>query len=454
MTFSWQDHNKVNNFVMCLAFFIDGETKMLKIKGKYLFKDNKRFFYLADTCWSAFTSIQLSDWRYYLDARQAEGVNVIQINVLRQWDSSQPIREPFAVRNSANGMYQYDFRKVNESYFANAEKMLEEMSYRGMIPVLVLLWGNYVPDTWMSKYIKNNTIPFDLIESYVTYVVNRFKRFNPIWCISGDVGFTDNGKQKPNAAVKYYREVLNTAKKADPAGLFTFHINGESHDLPKEFVDQIDFYCYQSGHGYYGQTSAYEIPLILRNKERYEGPIIDAELCYEGLTKMKAPEPERYCARDVRCAAWRAVLSGADAGIGYGAFGIWPWNDTAKPEQKLESNFNVQLTPYDWRDCLKFSGAKDMGFLKTIVMQLAESGLSPIEVPVKNNPTIRAAQNDQYLLIYLPSPTKLDFTSFGLTVSTCQVIDLQKRYFLTGKVLNNVLQLLPVAEDEVVVVKK
>lgn len=429
---------------------------MLEAKGKYLFRDQKRLFYLADTCWGAFGSIEMPDWRHYLDVRKREGFNSIQINILRQWDSSLPInqREPFQIKEHDDGSYEYNYAQINEGYFDIATAMLEEMKKRKMIPVLVILWGNFVPDTWMSKYSKNNTIPFDLIKSYVTYVVNRFKRFNPIWFVSGDVGFTDNGKQNPKTAIEYYREVLKAAKSIDPNGLYAFHINGESHDLPIEFVKQVDFYCYQSGHGYTGQDTAYTIPQSLRNRQGYNGPLIDSELCYEGLTKMKAPAPERYSAFDVRRAAWRAVLSGADAGLGYGSFGIWPWNDTARPEAKLEANFNVQLVPYDWRDCLEFRGAQDMGFLKKVVLQFGESGLSPIEESIKSGSIIRAAESDEYILIYLPTAGIIDFSELGLYVENCMVIDLKERRFFKGKVVNNVLQMLPAIEDELVIVKK
>lgn len=429
---------------------------MLKTKEKYLYKNDKRIFYLADTCWAAFTSVEMPDWRYYLDTRKAQGFNAIQINILRQWDSSLPIngREPFAITTREDGSYEYDFSKINEKYFDNAVKMLEEMKKREMIPALVLLWGNFVPDTWMSHFVKNNTMPFEQIKPYITYVVNKFKQFNPIWFVSGDVGFTDNGKQKPKTAIEYYREVLKDAKEIDPDGIYTFHINGESHDLPEEFVEKIDFYSYQSGHGYTGQATAYTIPQSLRGPQNYNGPIIDTELCYEGLTRMKSPVPERYSAFDVRKAAWRAVLSGADTGLGYGTFGIWPWNDTARPEAKLELNFNVQLAPYDWRDCLQFRGAKDMGFLKNLIMEYARDGLEPISEPVKGDPTIRAAENDQYLLIYLPTPVIIDFDEFGIQVDECKVIDLNTRQTLEGKIEDHTLQLLPVVEDQLVIIKK
>lgn len=59
---------------------------MLTVNGKYLYKDGQRFFYLADTCWSAFTNLTLPDWKFYLDTRKAQGYTAIQINLLRQYD--------------------------------------------------------------------------------------------------------------------------------------------------------------------------------------------------------------------------------------------------------------------------------------------------------------------------------------------------------------------------------
>lgn len=429
---------------------------MLSTKGKYLYKNGEKLFYLADTCWGAFTSITMPDWRYYLDMRKSEGFNAIQINILRQWDSSKPLkgREPFTVVEHPDGSYEYDFTKINEEYFDNAVKMLEEMKKRNMVPALVLLWSNFIPDNWIDNLhlAQNNLMPFDCIKPYVTYVVNKFKRFNPIWFVSGDVGFTNNERQNRQTAIKYYQEVLESAKSVDPAGIYTFHINGESHDLPEEFVKQVSFYSYQSGHGYSGQKTAYTIPLALREKQNYQGPIIDTELCYEGLTQMHSPEPKRYNAFDVRKAAWRAVLSGADAGLGYGSFGIWPWKDISHPEQKLEKNFNVQLVPYDWRTCLTFRGAKDLGFLKAILTKFAPNGLKPLNIDVSK--AIRGAESENYILIYLPTAGNLDFNKLDLHINNCKVIDLNNRSILEGQVENNVLKMLPVLEDELIIIDK
>lgn len=54
----------------------------LTIENNILMKNGKPFFYLADTCWSAFTNIKDNDWDYYLDYRKSQGFNTLQINIL------------------------------------------------------------------------------------------------------------------------------------------------------------------------------------------------------------------------------------------------------------------------------------------------------------------------------------------------------------------------------------
>lgn len=429
---------------------------MLTIKNKYLYQNGKRFFYFADTCWSAFTNIEESDWQYYLDTRKSQGFNAIQIDILRQWDSAVPLpgREPFAIKEHENGTYEFDFTKINNDYFDNAVEMLKEMEKRNMVPGLVLLWSNYIPGAWMSGDSKNNIMPFKQIKPYISFVINKFKKFNPVWFISGDVGFTDNGKQKPEEAIRYYREVLKVAKETDPKGIFVFHTNGASHDTPEEFVKQAGFYSYQSGHVYTDQETAYQIPQILRNSQNYEGPIIDTELCYEGVNQMFTSTPRRYNAYDVRQAAWRAVLSGADAGLGYGAFGLWPWKDVGRSDSLKGKFVDVQMEPYDWRDCLHFRGAEDIGLLKKLILKYAIDGLEPISNLVKDDPRIRGAKNDKYILIYLPNADSFDFNNLHLEVKECQVMDLNKRSFKEGKIKENILQMLPITEDELIIVKK
>ena len=81
-----------------------------------LLKDGKPFFYLADTCWSAFTNITDEEWDYYLYKRKAQGFNTIQINILPQWDAS-------ATDLDYQPFLEKDPHKLNDAYFAHAKEL-------------------------------------------------------------------------------------------------------------------------------------------------------------------------------------------------------------------------------------------------------------------------------------------------------------------------------------------
>lgn len=395
-------------------------TTMLKVNHHQLYKDDKPFFYLADTCWSAFTNISNSDWKYYLDYLKQQGFNAIQINVLKQWDASGDDLNlyPFPITRHEDGSYSFNYSEINQEYFDRAEQMLYEMQKRDMVPVLVLMWCNYVPGTWASHLAINNQFPYEQIESYVKYVTNRFKKFNPIYFVSGDTDFpTDE-------TVKYYRKVFKVARETDPNAIYTFHIKGRFEELPEEFKKDIDFFSYQSGHNFEGQHTAYDIPMHQRSLG-FDKPIINTEPCYEQISYSRNMYG-RYSAKDVRTASWSSVLSGANAGITYGAHGIWSWHHTGATFGVVEGEgFD---SPFDWHDAIHFNGANDIAFLKQIMETEFPNGCYPTNIKINNENSIRSATNSKKdkLIIYLPTNTKVNLKDFDFSEENSQakVIDL------------------------------
>ena len=53
---------------------------------RVLKRGNIPFFWLGDTCWSAFTNMTDAEWQDYIIKRAAQGFNVVQVNALPQWD--------------------------------------------------------------------------------------------------------------------------------------------------------------------------------------------------------------------------------------------------------------------------------------------------------------------------------------------------------------------------------
>ncbi|MEM3138429.1 MAG: DUF4038 domain-containing protein, partial [Thermofilaceae archaeon] len=285
--------------------------------GDHFLRGGKKFFYLADTCWSAFTNASLDDWKYYLEYRRMQGFNALQINVLPQHDRSELNAFPEPFKQASSGVW--DFSKVNEEYFDRAEKMVGMAVEAGFTLALVVLWCNYVPGTWGSRLIKpTRVIPRENLESYVEYVAEKFGKYDPVFVISGDTNFENE------EAVEYYTTALKVVKSRGYSCLTTMHLMGGLWELPEAVWKSpyYDFYMYQSGHDRDSQRLAYELAEKFYRMP-VKRPVVNGEPCYEGIAGGKY---NRFTRADVRRAVWWSLLSGAKAGVAYGALGIWNWH--------------------------------------------------------------------------------------------------------------------------------
>lgn len=380
---------------------------------RYFMKDGKAAFYLADTCWSAFTNISEDDWEYYLDYRKSQGFNVLQINMLQQWDASQTKLDskPFAFK--ADGTF--DFEAYNEAYFQRADRMFAKAYEKGMTVALVLLWANYVPNTWASQMpIKQLGIfPKDKVASYVDKVMGLYDKYQPIYVISGDTDF-----QTDEVVEDYYLAALKRVKINNPKAMTTLHIRGRENDLPKLLKESpdLDFYMFQSGHNSEFPQCSYRLAEDFFAMEPRR-PLLNSEPCYEMMGYSRQVYG-RFSREDVRKAAWQSVLSGACGGVTYGAHGIWSWHNSQLDfDSRVGEAFE---SPYDWRDALHFKGAWDYAFIREFIENHNLFDLCPAQQLLENDtPEIRVARNDAYILVYLPSNIKVklagDFTACQMT---------------------------------------
>jgi len=380
------------------------------VKDRMFTQNNQPCFFLADTCWSAFTNATLQDWEYYVRYRANQGFNVIQINVLPQWDASEPAFEIAPFAKEADGTF--DFNQINEAYFDRAEEMVKIAANYGLTCALVLLWVNYLPGTWATKLKKTHEIPLDYVEEYVQMVVQRFSKYKPLYLVSGDTDFPDD------VVISYYEKALKVVKENDPKALTTLHIQGRLLDIPKVLEENpnLDFYMYQSGHNSQFQATAYTLAQKFYHYKQPR-PIINGEPCYEQMGYSRRVYG-RYTRFDVRKVAWQSVLSGASAGITYGAHGIWSWHLAG-------GGFGLSLgeafdAPYDWRSALKFEGAWDYAFLKTFIEEQQLFQLEPKAIVLNQTEEIRIAGQQGTLVAYVPYNTVLqldgDYSNYQIEV--------------------------------------
>jgi hypothetical protein len=380
--------------------------------------EGRPFFYLADTVWSAFTSATEEEWKEYLEYRRLQGFNALQINVLYQWDASIPyLRFPF--QRDERG--EYSSFQIDEAYFDFAEKLLELATQKGFIPALVLLWCNFVPDTWASQRGIPMVMPFETMERYVEYAVRRFEKFSPIFIISGDTNF---GSQE---TVRYYLRALEITKSIAPQALTTFHLQPQA-DLPEEILHSpyLDFYTYQSGH----VKAEQHFPYVLGEKFSAltpQRPVVNAEPCYEGHP-YGFTKDGRFRVFDVRKAIWQSLLSGAQAGVTYGAHGIWSWHRKGAEFKGVE--FSGE--PFEWRTALTFDGAWEASFARFVFERFLLFGMRPAKRLLVGAPQeicLTVAEDGRKFALYTPFAQtvtlQLDVRQYGRYLG----IDLERKRF-------------------------
>jgi hypothetical protein len=387
---------------------------MLQISDnhKIILKDGKPYFYLADTCWSAFTNITDEEWDYYLYKRKAQGFNTLQINILPQWDASQ-------TDLNYSPFIEGDPFKLNDEYFNHAKEMCKKAKEQGFELALVVLWCNYVPNTWASNMLPKYILPFDCLENYVNKVNETFTEFNPIYVISGDTDFMTE------ETIKYYVHVGTILKGLAKDCLFTSHIKGRYTEIPDDLYKLMDILFYQSGHNAQDLSMPYSLAEEMIKK--YPGkPLINSEPCYENMGYSRKMYG-RWTRRDIRRAAYVSILAGASAGITYGASGIYDWQKTAKSHMTaLGEGFD---RPKCVEECMAFQGAWDYGYLKTLFESLEITNLEPAQdLLINNTSEIRIAKvkEDMYMA-YVPYNTcvRLDKDFTGCTI---KAVDLSNRF--------------------------
>lgn len=423
---------------------------MLRISEnkRTLIRDDQPFFYLADTCWSAFTNINEEEWDYYLSMRKQQGFNTLQINILPQWDASGTSYDHYPLPTEDKKTF--SFTEWNMAYFQRARNMCEQAKQEGFELALVVLWCNYVPDTWANRMNQRNTMPYDFIDSYIDIVHDTFSDLHPMYVISGDTDFPSD------ACIAHYQKAFALLKEKAKDCLFTMHIKGRFSELPACFVDEMDFYMYQSGHNALPENKGMAYRLAEKFYHDFPAkPILNSEPCYEQMGSSGGLYG-RFTRYDVRKAAWQSVLSGACAGITYGAAGIYSWH-------KVNQSFGISTgegfaTPKSWNEAVQFPGAWDYGFLSHFLTSLHCASLIPCKLLVKGNPEIRCAKSEDghYHLIYLPSNVSLRI-DMDVSDKQVKILDLEKGRIAMADVQadngQSVIGMHPFDEDALIVIE-
>ena len=359
--------------------------------------DGSPFFWLGDTVWSASAKATLEEWNEYLTKRQSQGYNVVQMNTLPQWDAAKPQRRfPFGEH--------WEFDDPRPSYFQHLDRLVEAATERGMIPAMVALWFNYVPETnqeWADHPYHIPRRPMTEAEAarYGRYVAARYGAYGAVWLVSGDTDF-------PEPALDVYRAAGESIAEHATHPLCTLHTPGQDRLAPNANDEPwVDFRTYQSGH-HAGerQREAFRLAEDTRDMDPTR-PALNAEPCYEQWAYLEEPDT-RISREDARRAAWWSVLGGANVGITYGAPGLWHWYRPG--EVIVRPSMPI---PYDLETMADLPGADDYARLKSFLSAFSFETLEPSQSLLRGHEeTVRAARlpDDGVTLVYTPESQSLD----------------------------------------------
>ncbi len=281
---------------------------MLSVKGNYLFKDDKPFFWLGDTAWLLAENMELDDVIKYLKNRKSLGFNVIQMVLFYSMPNNDKATNPMTVSNK--NIY-------SKEYFYFVNKIFSISNDLGIYIALLPTWGSF---------IKNKIININDVNVFSNFLVKTFSHNeNLIWILGGDI--------RGDVNLDYFNALGKALKKLDNNHLITFHPFGRTISS-RWFNDEdwLDFNMFQSGHRRYDQA---KLTRYDKEEEIFYGedswkyvlenfshiikkPCLDAEPSYEGVVQgLHNPKEPYWEAKDVRRYAYWSVFEGA-CGFTYG----------------------------------------------------------------------------------------------------------------------------------------
>ena len=365
---------------LCPAPTLQAAELSVSPNKRFLLKDGKPFFYLADTAWTLFERLNREEADHYLKDRASKGFTVIHAVIFWSNGKNRYGDQPFVGGDPA---------KPNEAYFRHVDTVVDKAAsvglYMGLLPV------------WAGSHVRPEKAIFNLsntrkTEQYGLFLGQRYRDKSVIWILGGD--WVGEGLEP------IYRAMAKGLAEGDgEKHLTTFHPWGGRASSTWFHDDAwLDFNMVQSGHSF--ENRNYEM-IAEDYRRRPAKPVIDGEPGYEDHPARFDPKFGWLGAAEVRRFAYCAVFAGA-AGHTYGCHDVWQFWE---PGRKA---ITYARTP--WKKALQLPGAGQMQHLRRLI----ESRPMLIRIPdqslivgdaMKTTDRIQATRgsNGSYAFVYIAS---------------------------------------------------
>lgn len=359
---------------------------------------------MGDTGWLLFIKCSREEVVTYLDARKAQGFNVIQVMVVHDLKKDKNVYgdSAFVNQDAASPKTTPGNNPANKEaydYWDHVEFVIDEAAKRNMYIGMVAIWGSNIKSKWINE---------KQAAAYAGFLAQRFaNKPNIIWINGGDL--------KGDVGMEVWNTLGNTFYQKDPSHLTSFHPRGR-YSSSVWFHDKawLSFNMVQSGHKNYRQdTSAADQFHFGEDNWRFISrdhallpvkPTLDAEPSYENIPHGLHDSLEtRWTAADLRRYAYWSVFAGA-AGFTYGENSVMQFYTAAE-------GAGAYGVTNDWKKGLQSPGAMQMQFLKKLILSKDQLARVPDEGLVNNQGSrydhLAATRGNDYAFIYTYTGRKI-----------------------------------------------
>lgn len=325
--------------------------------------DNKRFlmqengdpfFWLGDTAWLLFNRLDKKQAEYYLDIRQQQGFNVIQVMGIHGLPISNVYgNQPFIDNDVSKPLVLDD--ATHQGYWEHVDDIIAMAEQKGLYIAIVPIWGSVVESGRVSPL---------QAKAYGTWLGERYSKCtNIIWLIGGDI--------RGDVCMEVWDALAQSIKAVDKQHLMSFHPFGRTQSSTWfHNRNWLDFNMFQSGHRRYGQKGKDGDNHFGEDNWRYveidyhkqlTKPTIDGEPSYELIPHgLHDPSEPWWQASDVRRYAYWAVFAGA-FGHTYGHSSVMQMHDKDRP-------IGAYGATKSWERAIFDQGATQMKHLKNLIL--------------------------------------------------------------------------------------
>ncbi len=359
--------------------------------GRHLeWANGERFLWLADTWWMAFSPrIDDAGFTALCRDRKAKGFSVVQL-VAGLFPDMPPLDERGA--NGGGTAWLPDFSGVNPDYYDEADRRIETIVDHGLVPCIVGCWGYYLSLASEAT-----------MREHWRHLVARYAAYPVVFCLAGETRMPYYLSPDPEGdrarQTEGWTRIARFVRETDPYGnLLTTHPDQRGREQLTD-PSLLDFEMLQTGHSDRASLP-FTITAVRESHNAGAMPVIDSEVCYEGIGAACREEVQRYL-------FWICVLNGA-CGHTYGANGLWQANGTDAPYGP--SPHGMEWGDVPWTDAMNLPGSAAVGRQKRFLEELPWWTLEPAhdvtehpasaEHPMR--PHAARSRDGKLCLIYFP----------------------------------------------------